>query len=216
MRRKDRGLAWISVNPGEYRSEPPDPPCEVREFPDQTPSIRSRELLLSVIAACERAGPLSQRETRLIEAGREAYADGLAGRPVAPAVADGLRAAPAIASEGELAKFSRRACDDLLLDYRIGVKDFTYIMVIIAVQRWLGVRANWDWSADPKTSLEKLIAMLLAHSDVSRMKLVAFSTRTCQPTLRVRASPLGRGTRLGNNAGDVQTLAAGIPPFSRS
>jgi hypothetical protein len=56
------------------------------------------------------------------------------------------------------------------------VKDFTYIMVIIAVQRWLGVRANWDWSADPKTSLEKLIAMLLAHSDVSRMKLVAFST----------------------------------------
>jgi hypothetical protein len=49
-------ISWISINPGEFRTSPPDPPCIVRDIPDGMPTVSLRDMLEGAVASCEAVG----------------------------------------------------------------------------------------------------------------------------------------------------------------
>jgi hypothetical protein len=161
------GESWTSVNPGEYRRTPPEPPCIIREVPVGSPSVAQRTILEEAIQTCRGLPARSMVEDSILR-----RATNLLGRSVDGARA-GLRRevcnAHHIKDRASYQSLIDRLYSGYFEELALPVNEFTSTILLVQLQAIANAWIEQDWSSDPSGYLDAYVASLLRDRDTARI-----------------------------------------------
>jgi len=150
---------WISINPGEYRTTPPELPCIVKDLPVSAPKVTSREMLGQALESIKLMPPFLPSEQRLVDTARwlltreETHAR------------DELKLASYRALESKDASTYGSAINALYDKFAQNMawtaSDFSLFILLVQIQASLNIRISENWSENPAQYLAALIRTLM-------------------------------------------------------
>jgi hypothetical protein len=152
--------SWTSINPGEFRTTLPEPPCEVRDLPAGMPTVSLRDMLEGAIASCEAVPPFTDRERKTLEAAKRLLARRYERVPTE--MYQFVRSASNITEQAQYQAF----IDDLYENYFVGfqctIVDFSLAVIFVQLQCALSAHIEQDWRDDPAGYLRAYLRQMLA------------------------------------------------------
>lgn len=136
---------WISHDPGEFRTTPPEEPCLIVDLPDGGPRTRCRDILAALLEPNETGLPINDNEQKLLDVGNR--------------LLKGATNSTETAFKRELSATIDLPRDDFieplnqlyrqgLFGFQCQIDQFGFWILLLQMQRALGVRIQQDWLAD--------------------------------------------------------------------
>ena len=158
---------WISINPGEFRTKPPEPPCIVKELPPTAPRISSRRMLELGLASAQLLPPATPAERRSV-----ATAERLLKNDTDGALAELGRACRQALLSPDMPSYQAAIdalYEGLLQDLAWPAVDFSAIVLLVQIQAALNTRIDEDWTSRPGDFVSALVRTLI-HDGSSRAR----------------------------------------------
>lgn len=148
---------WISINPGEFRTEPPDSPCRIREMPKGAPRQTTRNMLRAAIEALEsfphpgHEGPYLARAKELLSRSPQG---------AQPELYTAIQSIPASAEPQEIQSHSDKLYQDFFFSFRNTISDFTDCITLMHIQYAINMHIEQNWSSNPSKYLSSYIKLI--------------------------------------------------------
>lgn len=169
-------VTWTSTNPGEFRTEPPEPPCIVRDIPDGTPQVSLRAMLKGGVKSCEVLPPFSDRESEILDTAKRLLARTNERLPVD--FYESVRSASSIDNRERY----QALIDDLYKSYfvrlRCTIVDFSIAILFLQLQSALGF-VEQEWRDNPWGYLRSYLGHML-RSEETRAKTIEILLSICK------------------------------------
>lgn len=160
---------WISINPGEYRTTPPQQPCVIREASLTLPRTSHRALLQEVFQTCSSHPPVSPFETsvynRAVRLMRRQGDGDLAG------IRQELRNARRITKRDDYQSLIQRLYQEYFEELVCPVSTYTHSVLLLQLQATSNAWIEQDWTARPIDFLDSYVAQLLHTPQTARRVL---------------------------------------------
>lgn len=162
--------SWISINPGEFRTEPPDPHDLILPLPDRIPSITARIKLEQAVASCAALPPISPHEVMIFDLSKMLL---VRNPEEARFKLRGLvQKALESRDQASYQEAVQHIYDAGLSQMSFNAMDFTSGIVMMHLQAIANVRVQQDWSKDPASFMRNFTRLLLDNS-TTRKKIIA-------------------------------------------
>jgi len=181
---------WISINPGEFRTDPPDPSDLVRELETGTPRQTLRSQLEKAIDSCEMLRPATEEEEQTLSRAKKLLARKGTGIP--QALCDALLSAPETMDQDAYQKFVFKLYDDFFDNYGATTVDFGLLLLLFQIQRVTAKRIEEDWTKAPAGFLKAFIRSLLADA-AHRERNLGLLAEICDSTYELAGDYLTKG-----------------------
>jgi hypothetical protein len=201
---------WVSINPGEFRTEPPERPCSIKEIPDDFPFVPIRQMLQDALAACSSVLPVYEEELRVM-----ALAARLLARDSKPSLAPILDAIAhnraQIADKHAFDTMLARLYEEYLFEGVCTVDDFSIVLLLFQLPYQTGRAFDYTKVAHPRSFLANYIRRMLSGAEEANVRL-RFAKVASQ--FRVSGREMIRAALDGTMSGMSRKLGLAIHLFT--
>jgi hypothetical protein len=152
--------SWVSINPGECRREPPEPPDIVKEMEIVRGEVSWIEMLNAGIHYCSRVPRPSEHELHILEAAQRLAAR--KGREVPAALREAISDARNLPDNAALKALLGRLHDEYFLGFRCTIADFAMCILVLQTQAISAIFVDRGWE-DPADAMHSLMEAALAE-----------------------------------------------------
>ncbi|WP_166300741.1 hypothetical protein [Bradyrhizobium sp. 2S1] len=137
---------WVSINPGEFRTTPPELPCTIREMPEGFRDLSMRSILSRIVERASTVPPMSRFERIALNRAKSILAGD--SQQACLELCRRIRA-ERLTSREQYQAFCDRLFDEYLFGMRCTVIDFTMAMMLFRLPPTLNNSIGEDWATDP-------------------------------------------------------------------
>jgi hypothetical protein len=166
---------YISLDPGEYRISAPKPPDIIIDIPVGHPSHSVREVLVAARDACRRAGPLDEREQKLIEITDRILTHDTDSLPEADAGCGFYKALKSQSSQ-QFQEFLTEIIQKQLANLENTFEKSGQGLALLRLQTMLGLHIEDRWMTDPGSYLGGFVNQFCNDEATRPQMLDAIST----------------------------------------
>jgi hypothetical protein len=153
--------SWISINPGEFRTDPPEQPCVIKDMPQGLPEISLRDLLAGAVGSCSALPPFTEHESEVLAAAKRLLERTDEHVPIS--FYETVRSASHMQDAGEYQLLINRLYQTYLAEFQCTVVDFSLVILLFQLQRALNVTIQEDWRDNPAGYLRTFLEHMLQN-----------------------------------------------------
>lgn len=174
--------AWISLDPGETRHEPPEPPCVVVDLLEaEHPSWSCRKLLAHIVEHYRSIPNPYESEIRRLAIVEERLRDTSEEGPRLPAAVLAEIRGAVETDRHAVGRVLSFVYDEYLLSGRCNIDYLTEIIAIAQLQSAAGVHIAEDWLGEPLGAAYAFVELILNDND-RRDRMIGDTAQFCADT----------------------------------